>query len=488
MNNIILMIVARFIMATIFACGGIYALRKGFQLIYDRKGLKAEGSIIKLGKFSANLKTVGSLVMLTSVVWAYLGYLTAPKQLNINPDKGLIEFSRLDISSKDKIRAVSLKILQKNFKTIKNRKYWPKKYFKLHYLKIVHGFLIDEKNNDIIIFGKLAPERPELYIDDFVVALRNAWAKYYQKEGQFYPSVSIDPDPIAFEKLQKIAKNIYTGQFQKEWEKVCKIPYKVSIKGIPFYTRFSKIMVEADYKMKKIVAGSDSIDIAGFVNIDNMLTNMIRKKIKENKLSEIRDHNPNRFWFYPGENEYEEWDGIVIIKQYSIKLLTEQQFLNFWLFRNNEAHNETLFEEYSKQFSAYFPKIAKRYPIFQELENLFRFVTLANILHFKFRTHSSLIDEVLSYFIKEFPLEKVNVPTSLYGISSIKKIEYNQKLEKSRIQVIFPVCGGVIVKLDLSSKDIKRDNSGYLSKLKELILDSRPSRNSLYWDVTNPKD
>ena len=80
-------ILARVLPALVIVGGGIYALKMGRQLYLKGIGLSPDGSVIETTrgpfKLKASLKNVGASVMLTSVVWAFIGYLALPKELSI---------------------------------------------------------------------------------------------------------------------------------------------------------------------------------------------------------------------------------------------------------------------------------------------------------------------------------------------------------------------------------------------------------------------
>ena len=92
-----------------------------------------------------------------------------------------------------------------------------------------------------------------------------------------HPGCSIDPNPKVLQKLNEISDLIsqQTSAKMKEqgieaWHKVCRSPQQVRIMGIPFDTRFAHVMVQADYDMKKLADGSDTLDIKGFVSSADM--------------------------------------------------------------------------------------------------------------------------------------------------------------------------------------------------------------------------
>jgi hypothetical protein len=122
------------------------------------------------------------------------------------------------------------------------------------------------------------------------------------------PGCSIDPDPQIIQLLQILGKNQLSSSVDekekglKEWHKICHSPQKVRVLGIPFYSHFAHVMVKADYDMKMLVDGSDTLNLPGF----NALTKMTLQRVKTDLLQGGQASIPlaamNRFWFYPGEN------------------------------------------------------------------------------------------------------------------------------------------------------------------------------------------
>lgn len=65
-------------LAAFLIAGGIAALFIGKGLFLKGVGLQSDGTKIETKKIKASLKTVGSVVMATSVAWGGLGYLASP--------------------------------------------------------------------------------------------------------------------------------------------------------------------------------------------------------------------------------------------------------------------------------------------------------------------------------------------------------------------------------------------------------------------------
>jgi hypothetical protein len=81
--------------------------------------------------------------------------------------------------------------------------------FSLYGLTKVAGFVVDLKNQDIVLLGAAAPNAPPLFVDDFAIALRALSLKYARLEGDkrvySFPGISIDPIP---ETMRRMTENL----------------------------------------------------------------------------------------------------------------------------------------------------------------------------------------------------------------------------------------------------------------------------------------
>ena len=71
-------LVTKTFLAALLIVGGIVALFIGKNLYVRGVGLHHDGTEVEIDNIKASLKTVGSVVMATSVAWGGLGYLTSP--------------------------------------------------------------------------------------------------------------------------------------------------------------------------------------------------------------------------------------------------------------------------------------------------------------------------------------------------------------------------------------------------------------------------
>jgi len=386
-------------------------------------------------------------------------------------------------------RAVSLRILQRKLRDCMEKGNCPNDLLTICDLTKILGYVLDDKNQDLILFGQVDPKAPPLYTEDFVVALRNAWLKYAFSQGytSYYsdPGCSIDPDPKVMQRLNEIGKQILRSSSPdaveegiKKWHIVGKSPQQVRVLSIPFNTHFAKVMVDADYYMKKLVNGSVDLGIDGFVSLTDITIERVKEDIRLNRPISIPFSTMHRFWFYPGENKYGEDEGIVIIRKCPVILLTEEEYLTQSGSISGTGQADPLAKEFTESFSRLYSEIAKRKPRYLELEGLFRFVALTKIMKFKD------VRLTLDYFLGQFPVPEVKVDSTLPGITHVKNFQHRRDFPDhiEIAQFWLPSCGGVGIHIKISQANFVKDRQEKLCDLRKTILNARPSPQKLFWD------
>jgi len=388
-----------------------------------------------------------------------------------------------------KVKAVSINALQKKIKGSKTKS---QSSTFLHFvgLKKIIGFIVDEKNNDLVLLGEDNRNQPPLYLEDFVVALRNTFLQYAPLKGNVYqytyPGCSIDPRPSNIKQLTAVGRNILQSsknsnkQLIQKWKETCQQSQDVRVLGMPFDTHFAHVLVIADYDMKSIVDGTDRLE-----NIDNFqsLLDMSLDKASDDALNDRPmsvSFSMNRFWFYPGDNLYEEDDGIIMIKQCPVTLLTNETYLN----QNDKVvdakgPNEDA-QLFAHRFSLLYNEISDQRPIYSELSNLFRFVAIAKIIEFK-KLENSLN---LKYLLEDFNILKTKVDKQLPGRSAVKNFDHRKELPNGyqSIHIILPSCGGVDVSIKTTNSQFIRRHNNDLKYLKKTVL-SKKGQGDISWSV-----
>ena len=253
--------------------------------------------------------------------------------------------------------------------------------------------------------------------------------------------------------------------------------------GIPFNTRFAQVMVKADYDMKRIVDGKDSLSIEGFESLTGMKLNQIREDIINNRPSRVSIGGMNRFWFYPGENIYQEDEDIFMIERCPVTLLTEENYLSSSGDYVSSGNVDQHAQQFCENFTECYDQVSELRPIYRDLENLFRTVALAKIIKFKSSHTNAGLD--LSYFLEHFPVKKSEVKPQLPGRSAVKEFHHKQEFEDGYqiTRLWLPSCGGVSIKIPVGQIHFKKNVPKFLRKLKYRIFESRPSLTSDSWSV-----
>ncbi len=166
----------------------------------------------------------------------------------------------------------------------------------------------------------------------FVTAL---WATYFSKEG---PGISIDP----------IAPNVDR--------------HMVRYIGEVINSDLGRVMRVADYTMKEWAIGTSRPDLPGFENPDDIA----------NRIGKLCRGGTSRFWFVPDQMRFHLAGGMLLFDSGRMLLKTETE--------NAGGRVDVANQEFARRFSASYPAIAERYPIYQELFEYAKLISLSKFL------------------------------------------------------------------------------------------------------------
>jgi len=387
-------------------------------------------------------------------------------------------------------RAISLSVLQERLSAGSSDR-------DLRYLAgitRISGVVIDTEANDIILIGRVARDAPALHLEDLVVALRNAWMKYAHREGTTinysYPGCSIDPYERSTAKLYTIGRQFSRSSSGEDmerviekWNRECATPQNVRVLGIPHNSRFARILVEADYDMKRFVDGSNDETIPGLRSLTAMQLDTIKKSFEQGKEYRL-GMMMNRFWFYPGELELTREEQTTFIGHCPVILLTENEFITRTGSRSGTGQADPLAAHFAQNFSDRFQVITRKKPLYQELENMFRFVALAQVLQGFFGYNR--VPEQLTWLINTYELAPVSVVEELPGLSFCARETFERAVPDGveKMSVKIPVCGGVNIRMKIDTKDIKKRRPQGKKSFEKEMKNKKPSEKALYWDFT----
>ncbi len=380
--------------------------------------------------------------------------------------------------------ALSLKALQVRLDTCNSGDNCTDEDRLLGKIRRLLGYAVDETGGDILLLGFDDPEWPAARVDDFVVALRNAWLRYAPLEDNVYqyryPGCDIRPDGSIVERLQELKPKFADAMESEmeamidEWRQICESPQQVSVLGVPFDTHFGKVMVQADYDMKSLADGTDKLQLPGFRSLADMRLDRLRQAVVGGE-EQTSESGMSRFWLAPGENHYVENDGVVLIRDSPVRVETNPSALDASGELVDTQTTDPLADQWVESFSALYGRIADRRPIYRHLESLFRIFAVAKILHFRNADETAGLD--LSYFLDRFPVAVETVERQLPGRYSLLEFEHSWEEGNVRnsVKSWLPGCGGVSMNVEPEEKDFEPDRSGLLPGLKDEVLAARPS-------------
>lgn len=245
----------------------------------------------------------------------------------------------------------------------------------------IDALYVDPERRDLVIAGPaegFAPDetgrlrgiesgRPTLWLEDLAIAFRTIPANQYV-------GCSIDPVPeqlAAFTRF--VAQNstaaspqVIEARFRKMAEVLGN--HDVSVSGVPADSRFARILVAADYRMKRISMGLEAPGVKGLRSHLAMLGG--------------GGNSLQRWWFVPYyEGLYRTPDGLAF--EWTgprLQLLSQEEVANSAGERQAAATTRLTTQGFAKQFTERFPDLANQSPVFAELQALTDWCLLVAVL------------------------------------------------------------------------------------------------------------
>lgn len=392
------------------------------------------------------------------------------------------------------LRGVSLRVLQERLAACRPRGKCPADVVYFGKLTRILGFSLDRENNDVIIYGLASPELPKIHIDDFIVALRNSWLEYAPLKGNTYqytsPGCDIRPAPAHVLQMQSLERQLYSNQSPaqteavlRNWNQTCELPQTVSVFGLPFDSHFGLVMVKADYDMKRLADGSDHLALPGF-------SSMMDREVADVE-SSLNQHQPvtlktsrNRFWLTPGDQAYEEAEGITWIRACPVRIRTHPIGADRTGALGDVAGTDAAAEDFANRFSALYDKVAEQRPAYRELWSLFQIFTLTQSLHFRNAPEKAGLN--LDYLLHSYPVSRVPLKHKVPGRHAMRRLRHEQSVPGGTevLQMWMPSCGGVDMGIEPTADQFHTDSSHDLPYLEDRMADARPIYAPPAWNVS----
>lgn len=201
--------------------------------------------------------------------------------------------------------------------------------------------------------------RPVMHLEDLLVALRSA-----EQASRTPISCSIDPTPEGVARLQQFFNGrTEIGPQPKETLSAIERslgPQNISLTGVPADSRFARVLVAADYRMKRLGMNFEKAPVAG-----------LSSYLQTVKASDNSAMMP-RWWLAPSyqpllrDAEGMAWE----LRSGSVKLMTEDGFFSQNGVRTTTGQSSPTAQKWADAMTEHYGELAAKLPIFAELENM----------------------------------------------------------------------------------------------------------------------
>ena len=275
-----------------------------------------------------------------------------------------------DLNGKVELRKISLKGLEAAIDdALKNNLgVLPDEVKYLAGLQRIEYVLVYPEENDIVLAGPgegwkvdevgnvvgVTTGRPVIHIDDLIVALRSV--DNARREGI---SCSIDPTEEGLARLQALFRElkVFNANVPDRVEEVMG-PQKITLTGVPDSSHFARVMVAADYRMKRYAMKLEQAPVRGlpsFVDMTKAGTNMMP-----------------RWWLscnYEAVARTE--DGLAFqLRGDGVKAETE----------NPDGKKDAIAQRWADLMTEHYGELSVKDPVFGELRNLMDMCVIAALI------------------------------------------------------------------------------------------------------------
>jgi len=320
------------------------------------------------------------------------------------------------------------------------------------------GFAVDVGGRPVGI----STGRPPLRLDDLLVALRTL-----ERGGPL--GCSIDPVPANLARLKTYVEQ-NSGAVtpagakarHEEFQKILGM-HNVRVFGVPTDSHFAEVLIEADYRMKRLSMGLDASGVRGFKSHLAMLgpgANMMQ-----------------RWWFTPLYDPFtRSADGLAFqIAGQRLQLLGQDEIVSDSGQVADAPFTRASELKFARHFTDKFPELADANPVFAELQSLVDLAIVAALLK-----KERLPDKVgwgMSLFLDadRLPNAKRNIPRQVDATMNYK----------SGTRFIGLIGGGITVdaRRTVIQHEFRADSDGKLQSTRQTnASEERPAKHPWWWD------
>jgi len=226
------------------------------------------------------------------------------------------------------------------------------------------------KVNDRGVIVGATTGRPVMLLDDLIVALRAA-----NGPVRSVISCSINPTPEGLQRLSAFNKRLPRNSNPQAAAMGIEQqlgPQAVSITGVPDTSHFARVMVAADYRMKRVSMETEPAPIRGLPGFIGMMRAAGRKT--QNMMP--------RWWLAPDyEPLLRDADGLAWeLRGASVKALSETEFLDAAGVRRQTGRADSISQKWAEIMTERYDELALADPVFGQLQNCMDLAIVAALI------------------------------------------------------------------------------------------------------------
>jgi hypothetical protein len=216
------------------------------------------------------------------------------------------------------------------------------------------------------LVGK-ASGRPVLLLDDLIVALRVG-----RSSNGNGISCSIDPTPEGLQRMQQLSGQLPPNpQVAGPMMEQAVGNQKITVAGVPASSHFARVLVAADFRMKRLAMDFERAPIDGMPSFLNLI---------RNRRSGINNIMP-RWWLAAHYEPLRRDEGGLAweLRGQGVKCMTEEQFLAEGRVQRT-GRADPAAQQWADNFTAKFDELSREDSAFGELRNVMDLAVVAALL------------------------------------------------------------------------------------------------------------
>jgi hypothetical protein len=228
------------------------------------------------------------------------------------------------------------------------------------------GWKVDRRGN---LVGATTG-RPVMYLDDLVVALRAAGAV-----PRSPMACSIDPTPDGIKRVDGFARQLRPGVNPDTAAEAIRQqlgPQKITVSGVPATSHFARVMVAADYRMKRVSMNVEPAPVAGLSSFVELV------KLSGRGMQNLLP----RWWLEPDyqpllrDPEGLAWE----LRGAAVKTVTELDFFDENGVQHPTGRADPIAQRWAENMTSHYEELSLADPIFGELRNCMDLAVVAALV------------------------------------------------------------------------------------------------------------